>query len=529
MARASRKRAVGPESGDQPSLPAPEPIGVIDIGSNQIRLVLAEAHEDGNLLILDRARLPAPLGRDTFTSGRISRLTMNHVVDLLKGHRRMLDAYGVEHIRTVATSSVREASNADAFCDRIFMATGFEVDILQPTEEALLMTLAVRQVAKSLIRRGYWLVIEVGGGSTLMTIQHNGRIIHSASSPLGAIRLMQQLGTSRERPERASQVLAGHVASVVSAMTKDMPLRKVRNVIALGSDARFIADQIGTPKARSDLSIAEKGPFQDLLAQCRTQTPDRIAGRYGLPFAVAETLVPAMIIHDAILRATAAKGILVSDVTIREGLLLDLAGWVRGKPEEEVAAGIVSSSEALARKYYVDMDHARHVTRLALGLFDALQDDHGLTARDRLLLHVASLLHEVGGLISARAHHKHSYYLLSNSELFGLQAYEQQIVANVARYHRGNMPRPTHEPYMAMRRDHRVIICKLAALLRVADALDRGHGQQVDNFVLRRDADEVTLQIPGASDLYLEQTALKKKGDLFASTFGLRIRLEGEG
>ena len=174
----------------------------------------------------------------------------------------------------------------------------------------------------------------------------------------------------------------------------------------------------------------------------------------------------------------------------------------------------------------MDLDHANNVAEVAVRLFDLFQADHGLGARHRLLLRVAALLHEVGGFVSSRAHHKHSEYLIANSEIFGLNRNEIVLVSQIARYHRRSVPRASHPSYMALSRESRVVVNKLAALLRVADAMIRGHRRRASDIQFQRQGDELIVSLPSGRDLLLEERAMETKGDLFEDIFGVKIRLE---
>ncbi len=168
----------------------------------------------------------------------------------------------------------------------------------------------------------------------------------------------------------------------------------------------------------------------------------------------------------------------------------------------------------------------RMVADIAVRLFDELHAEHGLGPRHRLLLEVAGLLHEVGGFVSSRSHHKHSGYLIANSEIFGLNRDEIAVVAQVARYHRRSGPKPSHAEYVALARETRVTVNKLAALLRVADALARGHVRHARDLRFDRQGDDLVVAIPGVADVLLEERAIAGKGDLFEDIFGMKVRLE---
>jgi exopolyphosphatase/guanosine-5'-triphosphate,3'-diphosphate pyrophosphatase len=255
---------------------------------------------------------------------------------------------------------------------------------------------------------------------------------------------------------------------------------------------------------------------------------EKLAGLFNLAFPDAETLSAALLVYQALLDATQASELYVSPVSMRDGLLLDLASRVTGKEDEALAKGIIRSAMAVARKYRVDRRHAQSVADLSVRLFDMLQAEHGLGPRHRLLLRTAALLHEVGGFVSNRSHHKHSYYLIANAEVFGLSREEHLLVGHVARYHRRATPQASHLEYAALPREKRMLVSKLAALLRVADAMDRAHAAQIEDFRCERHGEDFVIVVHGTADLTMERKALGQKADLFADVFGMKVRLEEE-
>jgi exopolyphosphatase/guanosine-5'-triphosphate,3'-diphosphate pyrophosphatase len=371
------------------------------------------------------------------------------------------------------------------------------------------------------------MIAEVGGGSTLLTIVRGGEIPASQSFNLGSIRMQEMLSTAGELPERAAELLRQHIEGTISLAKKSLHMRAVRDFVAIGGDARFAAQQAGEKLDGADevytVDVKRLSALVDDLVPRRAED---IAREYRLPFADAETLVPALLVYQALLGATRADRIIVSPVTMRDGLLVDLPRYISGEPDPALVHSILLSAKNIGARYQYDAKHAEHVAALAVRLYDAMQKEHGLSPRHRLLLEVAALLHEVGKFVSSRAHHKHSYYLIQNAEILGLKRDDIGIVARVARYHRKAMPKLAHPEYVNLSHDGRMVINKLGAILRVADALDKGHWQQLRGFEVEQQEQELVIYVKGAGDLTLERRAIAAKADLFEEIFGLKVRLE---
>jgi len=196
---------------------------------------------------------------------------------------------------------------------------------------------------------------------------------------------------------------------------------------------------------------------------------------------------------------------------------------------EDFEHQVLASAEALGHRYRFDRDHGHHVAMLATRLFDELRAEHGLGDRERLLLQVSALLHDVGVYVSLRAHHKHSQYILAASQIFGLSNEETAIVSNIARYHRRGLPQDTHVPFIALDRTDRLIVNKLGAILRLVNALDAEHAQKVRDVKLIRRGSNWILELEGDADLTLEQLAATARGDMFAETYGRQLIVRRAG
>jgi exopolyphosphatase/guanosine-5'-triphosphate,3'-diphosphate pyrophosphatase len=495
-------------------------VAVLDMGASAIRLVVAELAVDGTIRIAEDVSRAVLLGRDTFASTAIRARTADAALSALEGFRRVIDGYGVQQVRAVATSAVREARNGDAFLDRIRTRTGIAFDIINEAEESRLAFLAVQHSGDTAGFDGEWtLLAEVGGGSTSLTLLGRGQPIRSGVYALGAIRLRQQLELWKHPHDLQLVLLKRQIANVVDEIRLEIPLPDITDVIAMGGDVRFAASQLSD----GGTSIS-RGAFIQFCDEVETLDDDQVVERFRLNAGEAETLVPALLVYRRLLSETAARALVVSDASLRMGALLDLAGGGR-LLAVDFQAHVLASAEAVGQKYRFDAAHGRHVAHLAARLFDELSREHGLGARERLLLQVAALLHDIGIYVSLRAHHKHSQYILAAAQIFGLSDDETAVIANVARYHRRGAPQRSHLPYAALDRQERLIVNKLSALLRVANALDAEHLQKVrDLHVVTRDG-ACVIEYDTSGDATMEQMAATARADMLADSLGRKVMI----
>ena len=505
----------------------PAMLAAIDIGSNTIRMVIAQVLPDGKLDILERLWRAVRLGQDTFRAGRLRGETMRSAISTLRDYRYVLSTYGVGRVRAVATSAVREAANGDTFIDRILMATGLQVSIIGVAEESRLTISAVRQATgEKLLQKNDSLIVEVGGGSTTVNLLRDGAIAAWQSLPIGSVRMQEVLSTGTEPANQAARLIERQVSSAIATFKGILPLKNVDKFVAIGGDARWAAGQVGRPFGETPLRVISRNGLDELLATCESYTADELARTHHLPFTEAETIVPALLVYSTLLKATGVREMIVSDVSMRDGLLLDMAVGGVGRDTETMYKGTIQSAEAIAQKYLTDMAHARYIRMAAVRIFDALSSEHRLGDRHRMLLEVAAQLHEIGTFVSSRAHHKHTRYLISSSEIPGLTQDELLMVANVARYHRRSRPKPSHIEYMALPHERRMVVNRLAAILRLADALDVSRTQQLTDFHCRIDKNGFIISVNAGGDLILERRALADKADMFQDIYGLDVRLE---
>ncbi|TWU57543.1 Ppx/GppA phosphatase family protein [Rubripirellula reticaptiva] len=507
---------------------SPRPVAVIDIGATSIRMAIAEIHPNGEVRTLDTLVQSVELGREAFDTRRLSRRSIEKSASVMRRYKRVLREYGITSptdVRVVATSAVREAVNRLAFSDRIFVATGFNVESIDEAEVNRITYMGVMPHLRSNpeLADGKSIVVEVGGGNTEMLIVRGGNVLHSQSYRLGSLRLLRTLEGVRASIARRRSMLESHIRRTVLQITDAVKNDTSIHLVALGGDMRFAGHQLLDDWDGNGLAKVPMGKLEKLTEKLLTLNEESIVKRYNANFIEAELVGPALLSYTLLAKHFELPYVYVCDTNLRDGLLHDMA--VGGTWTADFRNQTVRSAISLGRKFDFDETHARNVAELSRKLFDQLQEEHGLDSRHEVLLFVAALLHEIGMMINVRSNHKHALYLIRYSDLFGLSRDELLLVGLVARYHRRANPQPSHEAYGTLPQHSRVVVSKLAAILRLAISLDDTRSGRVREIQCVIEAKRLVISVPGLDDVSLEQIAMRENSGLFRDIFGLPVML----
>jgi exopolyphosphatase / guanosine-5'-triphosphate,3'-diphosphate pyrophosphatase len=501
-------------------------LAAIDVGTNSIKLLVAAVDEEGALEVIARGKEMVRLGTQTLFTGRLGEEAIEAGVSAVETLVREARAAGAEEIRAVATCALREASDAREFQAAVLSRTGVPLDVISGEEEARLIHLAARSEFPS--EMDPILVIDVGGGSTELVVSRRGRVILNESMPLGVVRLAARYSRSdppsREDRNAIRRAIRKEARRAVSAVRRTgfracvgssgtiQSLSLVYEAAIRGREPRTAGHRILT---RSGLKKVNR-----ILRSTTLREKLRVP---GLDPRRRDIAVPGGILLSWILKNVGAEAIAVGDRGLREGLLLDHVarhGQARfGTAGRDVRA---RSVQRLMRRSNAEPLHASQVARLALELFDQTHSLHQLAAAEREWLHHAALLHDIGYAVGRSKHNRHSYYLITHGDLTGFAAEEIEVLASIARYHRGKCPKESHENWRALDPTLRPVVEKLSAILRIADGLDRSHRQLVVSVRCRVRPRRVEFEAASRDDCEAELTAARKKGNLFEKLFGRR-------
>jgi exopolyphosphatase/guanosine-5'-triphosphate,3'-diphosphate pyrophosphatase len=508
-------------------------LAALDIGTNSFHLVVARPAGEDRFETLTREREMIRLGHGGGDMKELSVDAIDRGVDALQRMRRIADSFGAT-LRAVATSAVREATNAAEFLRRARDEAGVDIEVISGVEEARLIQLGVLQAVPVYDQR--MLLVDVGGGSTELLLGERGETIAARSLKVGAVRWTDRFfpgGTVTPRAVRACR-----------DQTRDLLSHFVPEVADHGFDVAVVSS--GTAEAIAQMVHAATDPdvvplrtyncfeftTQELSAiveeLLRHRTASGRARVRGLEASRADIIVAGALILETVATTFGVERFTFSEAALRDGVLLDtMSRWSGGRlgPLHHLRDVSMRSIRQLAERCDDDPAHSAHVAGLAVSLFDGLAPLHRLDETAREYLEAGALLANVGLVVAHSKHHLHAYYVIRNSELAGLTDAEIEVIAQIARYHRKSAPKPSHPEFSALPPADQDLVRALAAMLRVAIGLDRSHQARVRDVRAQVGAKRVVLHVESAdhADTSLELHAANARKELLEAVLGRRV------
>lgn len=498
----------------------------IDIGSNSIRMEAAEVVPGQPWRILASDREVTRLGESVFRMGAVSEDAMKNTCAVLA---RMADLYrklDVVGVRAVATSAIRDTRNQRTFLERASQAAGTAVEIISGREEARLIHLGVESSWPQTGKRV--LTIDIGGGSAEIIASEDGRLRDAYSKPLGAVRLREDF--LKEDPPRPIQLHQMHdyIREKLWAAVRKLGHTGWDRAIATSATASAVASAVArVPRSKRDeidrLRVTT-AQVRRLYEKLRGATLAERRAMTGIGPRRAEIIVPGVAVLLDFLQEFHLPAVYYSRAGVRDGIIADLAARNVGAELSRLGREQRKEAEDMARHFGVSLDHARRVAGIATLLFGALQPLHELPPHSGKLLEAASYLLDAGHYISSASHHKHSYYVVANSDMPGFTERERLMIAALCRYHRRSLPNPMHNAWQALTAEERRELTLLIPILRLADNLDRSHEQRIEAVDCKvNPSGEVVLEIHSHGNIDLEQWGAERASEVFQQIYNRPI------
>ena len=506
--------------------PTQRVLAVVDLGSNATRLQIASIARDGKITVIHEDRAAVRLGEQVFRTGRLSADAMARAAVALARFALLAQRAGAEVIRAVATSAVREASNRQQLVRMIRAHAGLHVEVISGAEEARLVCLGVLQGTPAGERT---LLLDIGGGSTEVISARGESPESSSSLQLGSVRLTEFFLKNDPMTRREIRLVEEAVQDAASQIDPLLVGKFKRITGAAGTTsavaalARRVSGAVG-----GRITYRQIAGVLDYLRG----TSAKQRRKAGVDEQRADIIYAGTAILEGVMRRLRIEELELTTRGLRDGLMADLVRRVVKAPGAALhqEAAVLEGLRAFGRRCGYREPHAEQVAQLALSLFDQTRDVHRLGDEERSLLNAAAMLHDVGSFVSYNRHHKHSYYLLYHADLPGFTDRERELVATVARYHRRSTPKDRHEEFQRLTPEERIVVRRLAALLRVADGLDRGHKRHVHRISVARKGTGLVIDVVADPGSDLEVWSAQQKADLLREVCGgeVKIRLSAE-
>ncbi|HEY2954378.1 MAG TPA: Ppx/GppA phosphatase family protein [Candidatus Eisenbacteria bacterium] len=505
-------------------------LAAIDIGSNSVHMVIAEASGVQGFEVVDREREVVQVGRGSFGSGRLRADAIRRTVDSLARFVQLARRHRVDRILCTATAAVREARNGGDFLAAAREVTGITPRVIPAAEEGRLIYLGVRSALQLPAEPSA--IVDIGGGSMQLVLASRERFLKTLSAPLGALRLTETLLQSDPPSRSELQRLRQRIRKAVGGMMEKLGEEEPRQAYGSSGSIHALAnlvhwEEAGGPITHINGHVLALESLQRASRKLQTMTR---ADRQRLPAidaSRAEIIVAGALLLEHVLEELGLEGITISDFGLREGMVDDfVTEHAREISTDDTVPDLrMRSVRQCLSRFRVDARHPAHVAQLSLSLFDGLQRVHGLGATERELLHFAALLHDVGSVIAYDGHAEHSYYIILNANLRGLSAEELRVIANVARYHGKARPRRRDRNFGDLDKPQRRTVRWLAAILRIAEGLDRSHYQLVKTASVARNSGGISIRVDARREAQLEIWAARQRVSLLSRLMKRPVRV----
>lgn len=478
-----------------------------------------------NLKTIERVHKELSVGDNLYRHQPIQFELVNQMTTALRGFLQILNDYQIRDYQLWGSEALSRAINADFIADQIFLKTGIKLNWLSISEETYYRNQAVLvDLRQKKIPTGQNLTYLVGinSGNTTITEFNDLSFLYSSNYSLGPVRIAEDLQSLRQSSPSSVEVLSDYIDSKLSDYKRLLPQEAIEGPSELILLSSMPLNQL-TVKNEQHHTLTDD-QFEAIFDKVLDASDQFLIEQYGVKETEISLLLPEILLVRKLMHLTHAKSLHFSHNTVLDGLAINEAVRM-GYSKYDFSEQTINAATSMANHYLVEPVHSKLVTKFALHLFDRLKPIHQLTSRDRLLLQVASILHDVGAYVDPHEHYLHSDYIIRHTSIIGLSVHERQIIAAIARYHSATTPSEDLSHFQRLDTSERLLVAKLAAILRLADALDDDRQQKIKRISVSIKSPELIITVYSNKNLSFENWEFSYKSQFFEETFGLKPRL----
>lgn len=504
----------------------PRLAAVIDIDSNALKMRISQLKK-GKITDIDTLEYPLRLGHEVFTDGKISFESLRELSSLLHGYSDVLTGYGAGECRVVATTALREAENRSFIVDQLKIQNGMNVEVLEDDREKTLIYWEILNYLGTMKNKKdeSALICYIGAGTIGFSVYDGKQMIFSENIPMGSLKLHDILGNIQTMTEDFYTVVEEYLDSILGHISIPLEGGRAASLILTGNGVRMIAKScgVGLSENRYDLDGQR---IKELFGQIQEMSPEKIGQKFGLSEEEAELLYSSLAISLRLLKFTASGVILSPDVELWDALIRQmLMPKSADQYLEHVRVSALSCAQKIAASYHCNRLHTENVREFACAIFDRMKGAHGLDRRERLLLELAAILHDCGHYVTIKQHLQSSFDIIKDTDIYGMTDEEMLLTAFVARYNEYDVPAYGDADFAALRNKNRLIVSKLVAIFRLANALDKSQKQKLGGIRVRLEKDRLLISGQSDANLYLEEWAFEQCAPYFKEVFGYNPEL----
>lgn len=496
----------------------------IDVGSYELAMKIFEISSKNGLKEIDYIRHRIDLGSDTFATGKISNARVDELCRVLRDYGEIMKGYRVDQFKAYGTSAFREMENKMIVLDQIEQRTDLNIEVLSNSEQRFLNYKSIASIGDDfnrIIEKGT-AIVDIGGGSIQVSLFDKDTLMTTQNLRLGVLRLQDRLGRLNIRPEQNENML-DEIVSAQLAVFKKLYLkdRVIENIIVVDD---YISEVVGKDVAGLEHNSVEASAMDKFLERVRTKSVQEVSRILDIPEENVPLLFISGVLINRIAKVMDAKLIWVPGVVLCDGIAYEYAERNKLiKPEHDFEKDIIACAKNISKRYMGSRRRSETLEQIALTIYDSMKKVHGLGKRERLLLRIATLLHDCGKYISLVNLGECSYNIIMSTEIIGLSHVEREILANVVKYNHMDF-----EYYEAMgkvgsltKKDY-LTIAKLTAILKIANGLDRSHKQKFKNVKTALKDEQLIITVDASLDITLEKGLFSKRAEFFEEVYSVR-------
>lgn len=501
----------------------------IHLGSEKLSMQITEYQGMSRYKLIDACQRPIRLGEETFKNKVIPAHLVNEICEILDGFRRLMDDYGVEEYKLQATTAVREADNQVFLIDQIYSRTGLVVEVVDMPQEIYTKYVSIRNTLKQdkiTSTDGAMLMMDISSGGLGITLIDNNRIKYQTNLHIGIIRIKESFDRNKRESLHFNTALTEYLSSTIGPVSTELQGQKARYLVLSGTETELLLHIMKLDK-RGRVHRIKAEIFHKFFQQMQKLNLPQLMQAYNIPENAAELVLPTILLYERLLDVLPVEEIVVTEDSFIDGMqLLQIGGSSNKEQVEEWHKELLSLFHMIGQRYHYDKKHVEQVERLSLMIFDKIASRYSMGAKERRLLQGTAILHDLGKFINMRSHSIYTYQLIMDTDILGFSDKDKRIMALAAYYHAHDLFDNSCKEAPAVAKYEMAVVAKLAAIIRLSDAMDRSYCQKIKGCSISISEQNMIISVQSKMDISLESWTFDRKSDFFEEVYGLRPILQ---